>query len=377
MKECVLLRAGAIDELAEIFVREGYQRVLFVVDEAAYVACGAAVAVEPALENLTVSRFSGFEPNPKLRDVERGMEIARKLHPDVVVAFGGGTAIDLGKLVGSLSVQQCSAMDIITTKQSLQHKGPPLIAIPTTAGTGSEATHFAVVYVGDTKHSIAHEFLLPDIQIIDSELTHSLPEKITAATGLDALCQAIESIWAVAATDESVALATDAVKLAANNLIQAVNVPSPESRLAMCRASNLAGKAINISKTTAPHALSYALTSLFGIPHGLAVALTLGPLLTYNAAVTERDCADPRGAAHVRSRIATISTMLRAKDAGEARQNFSDIVAQIGCPCTLAEAGITTDSQLQEIARSVNLERLSNNPRVANPALLLELLRAD
>jgi alcohol dehydrogenase class IV len=363
-----------INEVAAIFTRDNYHRVLFVLDENAYEACGADTILEPVLEDRLVSRFVEFELNPKLADVERGIELSRDLKPDLVMALGGGSAIDLGKLISSLSVQAASTRDIITGREAIIGKGPPLIAIPTTAGTGSEATHFAVAYVDGEKFSVAHETLLPDYSIVDPELTHSLPAHITAATGLDALCQAIESIWAVGGTDKSFYFATEAVEIAVANIVQAVNEPGPASRMAMCRASHLAGKAINISKTTAPHALSYSMTSNFGIPHGIAVALTLGPLLAYNARVSESDCVDRRGVEHVQQRIATIVKLLGAVNADEARERFTEIVSKIGCPSSLADAGITTTDQLQTIVSSVNTQRLSNNPRQTTSGSLLELL---
>ncbi len=364
----------AIDEIEGIFTRGQYHKVLFVVDEDAYRACGADTALEPVLEHCLVSRFVGFELNPKLADIQRGIKESRELNPDVVVALGGGTAIDLGKLISSLSVQSTDARDVITGCEAITRKGPPLIAIPTTAGTGSEATHFAVAYVGGEKFSIADESLLPDYSIIDPQLTYSLPARITAATGLDALCQAIESIWAVAGTDKSTGFASEAVEIAVANIVQSVTEPTPASRMAMCRASHLAGQAINISKTTAPHALSYFMTSSDGIPHGIAVALTLGPMLTFNAGVRDSDCADPRGAEHVRRQIAIIVNLLGATNADEACERFAEIVSKIGCPCSLAEVGITTTDQLHKIVSSVNAQRMSNNPRKTTSTSLTKLL---
>ena len=180
-----------------------------------------------------------------------------------------------------------------------------MIAIPTTAGTGSEATHFAVVYVDGEKYSLAHPYLVPAYAVIDPLLTYSLPAGVTAASGLDAFCQAIESIWAVGATDVSHTFATEAARLAVQHLRAAVQNPTDTARAGMCRAAHLSGKAINISKTTAPHALSYVLTAEYGLAHGVAVALTLAPMLQYNAQVTAIDCADPRSA------IAEETTMKR------------------------------------------------------------------
>lgn len=368
------LGEGAIDKLERILQRGKSHKVLFVVDQCAYHACGAEPRVEAALVNRDVSRFTDFQLNPKIADVQRGIEQARSFHPDTVVALGGGTAIDLGKLIGALSSQSSSTPDIIEGREHIVDKGPPLVAIPTTAGTGAEATHFAVVYIDHQKFSVAHEYLLPDFSIVDPQLTCSLPAPITAATGLDALCQGIESIWAVGATDQSIAFATEAVQLAKDNLVQAVNDPNPEARSAMCRASHLAGMAINISKTTAPHALSYSLTSNDGIPHGVAVALTLGPLLIYNAGVRDEDCADNRGAANVRERIQSIVEIFGASNARDASKRFAEIVHQIGCPGSLAEVGIKSAARFDQLVSSTNVERMSNNPRRADHATLVEIL---
>jgi len=280
----------------------------------------------------------------------------------------------LGKLIGTLALQPEAARDIVTGRAPISRSGPPLIAIPTTAGTGSEATHFAVAYVDGEKYSVADASLLPDYAIVDPLLTHSLPAGVTAATGLDAFCQGIESIWAVGATDESIDYATNAVRCALRNLVRATREPTPEARLGMCQSAYLAGKAINISKTTASHALSYPLTSKHRIPHGIAVALTLSPMLAYNAQVTEEDCIDPRGAEHVLDRISMIVQLLGAASVAEACERIEKLVSDVGCPISLAEAGIRGAGELRHIVSSVNAERISNNPRKTTPEALLQLL---
>jgi alcohol dehydrogenase class IV len=317
--------------------------------------------------------------NPKLEDVQRGIEVYRNFEPDVVIALGGGTAIDLAKLIGTLSVQKgaerskCSR-DIAMGVAAIEVEGKPMIAIPTTAGTGSEATHFAVVYVDGEKYSVAHPSMLPDYAIVDPTLTESLPKRITAATGLDALCQAIESIWAVAATEESMGYAQEAARLAFDHLAAAVNAPTPEARRAMCRASHLAGKAINITKTTAPHALSYFLTSRYGVPHGMAVATTLRAMLAFNADVTDNDCVDPRGATAVRERIARILNVLGTDCIDEACSAISSLLSQVECP-TLKE--IVVNGDLMAVVDSANIERLSNNPRRVSREKLIEVLSSE
>jgi alcohol dehydrogenase class IV len=158
--------------------------------------------------------------------------------------------------------------------------GKPLIAIPTTSGTGTEATCFAVVYIDKTKYSLKHSSILPDYTIIDPTLTHAMPPLVTAATGMDALAQAIESYWGVKSTHESQAYAREAITLTLAYL-KAACQNEVEARDAMSRAANLAGKAINLTETTACHAVSYPITSYFNVPHGHAVALTLASMFGY------------------------------------------------------------------------------------------------
>ena len=362
----------SIGDVSAVLTSLRTERLFLVLDETAYEASGAKDVLEPFLKQKAVERFTDFELNPKLEDVQRGIEAYRESKPDFVIALGGGTAIDLAKLIGSLAVQPESARDIAVGHASIQFDGKPMLAIPTTAGTGSEATHFAVVYVEGKKYSVAHPSLLPDYAVVDPTLTESLPGRITAATGLDAFCQAIESIWAVAATDESILYATEAARLAFENLVSATNAPTTEARRAMCRASHLAGKAINITKTTAPHALSYALTSRYGVPHGMAVAITLAPMFAFNASVTEKDCSDPRGALAVRDRIARILDILGTDNVDDACSSISNLLSRVGCP-TLEEIDVQGD--LMSIVDSVNVQRLANNPRRASREQLLDILQ--
>lgn len=373
----VFLSDGALGEVGNVLAQLNCTRIFLVIDCDAYQASGAKAELEPILANYAVSRFIGFEQNPKLEDVQRGIEQLRIAQPEIVIALGGGTAIDLGKLIGTLADQSAPARDLVVGQSPIETPGLPLIAIPTTAGTGSEATHFAVVYVENKKHSVAHQCFLPAYAIVDSRLTHSMPPSITASTGLDALCQAIESYWALAATEESTSYAREAIQLAWENLLPSVVRPTEKSRRAMCRASHLAGKAINISKTTAPHALSYHLTSVYNIPHGVAVATVLSPIFKYNAEVTNNDCADPRGAEYVRNKIAAIVDLLGAATVQEACLQFSQLLSAIDCPNSLAQAGVRTDEQIGRVVDAVNLQRLSNNPRRCTPSSLLELFSSD
>ena len=369
----------SIHDIKSVLDSLGAARLFLIIDDPAYCASGAKNVLETCFQQLATIRFNQFELNPKLEDVQRGIGIYRDFEPDVVIALGGGTAIDLAKLIGTIAVQKEGlhphfSRDIAKGIASIEVAGKPMIAIPTTAGTGSEATHFAVIYVDGEKYSVAHPSMLPAYAVVDATLTESLPKRITAATGLDAFCQAIESIWAVAANEESIGYAEEAARLAFNNLATAVNAPTPEARRAMSRASHLAGKAINITKTTAPHALSYYLTSHYGVPHGMAVATTLPAMLEFNAGVTHEDCADPRGVAAVRERIARVLNVLGTDSVDEACTVIRSLLTQVECPMLKQ---IVAPDDLIALVDSANIQRLSNNPRRATREQLIKVLSSS
>lgn len=233
-----------------------------------------------------------------------------------------------------------------------------------------------MVYIDGEKYSLADSRLLPTVAVLDWTLTSSLPAGITAATGLNALCQLIESMWSVAANEDSMRDAEAALKLAIEHLPTAVNAPSPEARRGMSRAAYLAGRAINQTKTTAPHALPYTLTKHHDVPHGFAVALTLPTLFRYNAKVEDDNCNDPRGAAAVRGRIDRIVRTIGCDSVDDAVSRFHECVRQIGAPSELSDVGVASESAMRSIAESVNQQRLRNNPRSIDTQQIVQLLQA-
>lgn len=367
---------GAMHQLGQVLNTIRSDSLVLVVDPAALQNSGAERALEDALRGRRCVRFEDFAPNPQMEAVERGVRLFQDHAPEALVALGGGSALDMAKLIGACAVQPREPRAYATAQCNLQEHPRPLIAIPTTAGTGAEATHFAVVYVDGKKHSLAHPWVRPSHALVDPALTYQLPPPLTAASGLDALSQAMESIWSVRAQDSSLRHAEEALDLAWNHLEEAVLNPSPQHRLAMMRAAHLAGCAINQTTTTAPHALSYHISTHYGIPHGAAVALTLGAFLEYNAAVEESTCADPRGSESVRQRIQRIFSILGAEDARDARDKLRRLIGSIGCPSTLAAAGIAS-SEFPTLIAAANPERLSNNPRKVNAQELLLLFESE
>ena len=335
---------------------------------------GAASVIERAIAGRAVSTVRNVPADPSNDDVNAAIATFRAHPPDLVIAVGGGSVIDLAKAVQAIGPIASDATPFLTGERTLEAPGPTLVAIPTTAGTGSEATRYAVFTVDGEKRPIGHPTLIPDHVILDPELTYSLPPAVTASTGLDALAQAMESMWSTRSTDASYANARVALRLALDHLETAVNRPDPESRAAMCTSSHLAGHAIDISATTAPHALSFHLTTDYGVPHGHAVALTLGPVLEYNAAVGPDDCSDPRGPDHVRSAIHDILRMMGTRTPAMARSKLAGLIVSVGLESTLRGVGVEKLEQRRNLARSASQIRLSTNPRRFDEASITALV---
>lgn len=366
MKQHQIFGTGSLRKTHSLLHSLGAKRIFLVTGGKSFKSCGASDVLNKELNNYQVTTFDNFEVNPKLKDIKEGVIRFKKAKPDVVIAVGGGSVIDTAKAINALSANHGNPADYVKGKSKINKPGKTLIAIPTTSGSGSEATHFAVVYIGTAKYSLAYKYILPQYSLIDPQLTLGLPAKITACSGMDALGQAIEAYWSVNSTPLSKRYSSAAIKLILNNLVIAVNRPSGQARIAMSKAAHLAGKAINIAKTTACHSISYPLTSFFGIPHGHAVGLTLSSLLEYNAAITKDDVTDRRGVSYVRKVINNL---------GLTPKTIDKLMKTIGLETRLSQLGITKQNDLNIILdHGFNPDRVKNNPRLLTREALSKIL---
>lgn len=249
------------------------KRVFLVRGKKSFQLCGAEKIIKDVLKEFSseVLSFYDFEENPKIEDVKKGLSILETFNPDIIIAIGGGSVLDIAKLIRFFHSYEGEE-----TGNEFEEKYPqiPLLALPTTAGTGCEATHFAVMYKDKIKYSVEHDDMLPNYAFVYPPFTYKNSPYLTACTGFDALAQGIEAYWNVNATEESDEYAMKAIQLLWSNLPLAVNSPTEEIRNKVAEGAYWAGRAINITKTTAPHAFSYPFTSYYGYPHGHAVALT-------------------------------------------------------------------------------------------------------
>ena len=334
------------DALDDILFEINPRNILLVKGEKSFKQNNCTSYFESLTKNYNVNIFSVKKSNPQYFDLISEITKYDKNPYDVIIAVGGGSVMDYAKLLkiylGNFKILY---EDFLKIDQLLPLT--PLICIPTTAGSGSEATHFAVMYKGKEKYSLANGYLTPNFVVLDSSLTMSLPKYQTACSGMDAICQALESVWSLGATDESRNYSFDALKIIIPNIKLVVNNPDKNNRKLMLKGSFLAGKAINISKTTGPHALAYYLTINHGIPHGEAVGMNVDLFINLNWK-------------HLSYSIANkLLNIFSARTKDDIINYFINLKKCIGLrdnPLAI------NDINVLEYLNSINTERLSNNP---------------
>ena len=337
-------------KLAEIFSELGVKKYMLV--------CGSSIRllkISSYLRELKIPsvRFSGFKPNPSYDEVCEGVELFKKEKCDAILAVGGGSAIDVAKCIKLFSGMPSDAFYL---KEEFRDTGVPLIAIPTTAGTGSESTRFSVIYYEGNKYSVVDDSIIPDYAILDYEALKPLPLYQKKCTMLDALCQAIESLWSVNSNEESRELSRLAINLIRVNKYAFLYENSDESCEKIMLASNYAGRAINITTTTAAHAMSYKLTSCYDIPHGHAVAVCLLPLFKHMAANTDK-CRDPRGKEHLSSVLFDIAKALGTNTIEEGIEAFRKMLSEMEI-----SGSEIPENDVEMLSSTVNAEKLKNHP---------------
>lgn len=357
-----------IEELPRTIKELGLSRVLLVTGRSSFAASGAAEVLPALRDAATVETWSDFSPNPDVDDVIRGTQHARAFRPDGIVAIGGGSVLDMAKLLAVFVDEQPERIHDAVRANSVAGHRPALVLVPTTSGSGSEATHFAVVYIGQDKFSVAHHAMLPDFVILDPGLTESASAYQKATSVVDAIAQAVESHWARGATAASRSFAQAALTDLVPSAAAFVGGDGPAS-VPAARGSHLAGRAIDLSKTTGAHALAYGLTQRHGISHGHAVATTLGAFARLHAAAA----GTPRADDNLPDDLAALAGLVGAGSPDLVGDRLDEIAGQLGLELRLKALGVPR-SDLAVMAGAVNRERLANNPAEVDEKEIVELL---
>lgn len=353
----VLFEAGSSARLAQTAAPalNGATRILFVTDAGVMQAGLAKAALDSLSEaGLEVHVYDKTVADPPESTVFECVEEGRAFGAQAVIGFGGGSPMDTAKVVALLlsGEQELSGMYGV---QQVRATRPPLILLPTTAGTGSEVTNVAVITTGATsKRGIAADPLYADMAILDADLTLGLPRRPTAYTGIDAMVHAIEAFTNRRAKNPvSDALALTALKLLHGSILRACeDAADKDARGDMLLGAMLAGQAFSNSPCAGVHAMAYPLGGMFHVPHGLSNAVVLPPVLRYNAPAAE-------------AQYGEISAHLGLKPGSAGLIDEMDRIAEaVGIERRLSQLGIShNDIPTMSLDVAANDRLLPNNPR--------------
>ena len=299
--------------------------------------------------------FRDFQPNPLYESVVKGVELFNDEKCDSIIAVGGGSAMDVAKCIKLYSNLLGDGADGAWLKAEIIPNSIPFIAMPTTAGTGSEATRYAVIYYNDAKQSVTSESFIPSTVLMDPNALKTLPLYQKKATMMDALCHAIESFWSVNSTEKSKEYSRAAIQAVLKHM-DGYLANTEEGNAGMLKAAHTAGQAINITQTTAGHAMCYKITSLFHSAHGHAAILCDRVLFPWMAENTDK-CTDPRGEEYLKATLDEIGRAMGCKDATEGAEKLRIIFDSLEL-----EVPTATAEQFEILKNSVNPVRLKNHP---------------
>ncbi len=324
--------------------------------------------------NLKYIIYENIPSDPTVETVDTGASLARKGSCNLIIALGGGSVLDTGKAISAMVTNEGSVSDyqeIEGKGKKFQHKTLPFIAIPTTSGTGSEATRNAVITNTEfsLKKSIRDPWLIPEVALVDPELTLSLPPHITAICGGDALTQCIESYLGKKSQEITDALALHAIGLIGKSLVKAVkDGKNLEARKDMAVAALLSGLCLSNSGLGAAHALSHPLGVYYKIPHGLSCTVLLPYVMEYNLPVVTKKLAKI-----AQSLGENLSLLSETEAAQKAVEKIKEVLYQAEIECNLPEWGIK-EKDFPQLIKSAKGGSLNNNPRDISDEDLIELL---
>jgi len=351
---------NGIAQLPAILKEVGCEKLFMVVDSSyPFLNIKETIEALPVKERVM---FSDFTPNPLYEQVCNGIELLKSSNCDTILAVGGGSAIDVAKCIklAVLAKEGNAAIipPLVSTRVACDGAKLPFIAIPTTAGTGSESTHNAVMYYEGAKQTVTNDGVLPDYAVLEPSVLKTLPLYQKKCTMMDALCQGIESWWSVNSTEESYEYSRKTIELIMANWRKYIFENDDEAAKQIMLAANYGGRAINITQTTAAHAFSYKITSLYKLPHGHAVAVCLPEIWEYMIEHIDK-CIDSRGQEYLADIFAKISKSMGCENPKHAIDTFRQMMVEMELKNPVANK---RDEEIDVLSCSVNPVRLKNNP---------------
>ena len=361
----IFIDKSNIKELKKFFSHNKNKKVFLITGKNSFLKSGAKKIIFKLINKENIFLYFKSAANPEIFELTKIIQELKRFKPDIILAIGGGSVIDYAKLSNVLYDQKDIKTSIIKNNYKINNKFTKLIVIPTTAGSGAEETSFSTIYLGSIKFSVQSQLMKPD-------LVFSCTKKIKASSGFDAISQAIESLLSRASDKKSVIYATESLKYTLKNYIEYLKNPSTKNSYYMSLGANFAGKAINISKTNGPHALSYPFTANFGVHHGHAVSLTLNEFLKFNYFNMNKSKCD----FSLKNRYSLIFKATKTDSIKELDQYLLNLKKKALLEQNFSKLGVNIRNDFSRILSEINLQRLSNNPikldRVALKKILLK-----
>ena len=349
---------NSIEEIKKFLNDKKFKKIFLLCGKKSFTTSGAKVLFRNILIDKNTKFFFKSSEIPVLQELTKIIKEVKKFKPDLILAVGGGTVIDYAKIANVVEITPDLPKLIVNYSYPFKRKFTKLAVIPTTAGSGAEVTSNAVIYVDGIKHSFESDLLIPDNYFLIPEFLIDAPYKIKASAGFDAIAQALESLVSKKSNEQSVNYASKSLKLSINSYIAFLNDSNLKSATEMSIAANLAGKAISISKTTVPHAVSYPFTSLFNISHGHAVGLFFENFFKFNF----KNLHKSETSFDLKSRFDLIFKLIDVRDINEFVSKISLLKKQAQLEDNINKLDIDIEANFEKIMSGINLLRLGNNP---------------
>ena len=358
------------EDLKNFLKDKRYKKIFIICGKKSYVKSGAKNLLAKHLVNKITKFYYKSSPYPDIVELKNIIFSLRNFFPDLIIAVGGGSVIDYAKIARAVEDESNLNKKIINYSCSIKKRLVELVAIPTTAGSGSEVTSNAVIYIKKIKYSVENEKLKPDHFFLIPKLIINASKKIKSSSGFDAIAQAVESLISKKSNIQSINFAKKSLSISLKYYLEYLKNPSFQNTSAMCIAANLSGKAISISKTTAPHAVSYPFTSFYNISHGHAVSLTLEKFLKFNFINYKKANCN----FEIVKRYKSIFRIFGVKDILELEKYLMNIKKEANLQSDFEKLKINMHRNIDRIVDNVNLLRLKNNPINLNKKDIKDIL---
>lgn len=361
---------NSLEDIRKFIDDKSFKKIFVLCGKKSFANSGAETFFKKLLHKKKIELFYKNSEIPILEELIIIINEIKNFKPDLILAVGGGTIIDYAKIANIVDVRPDLEDLIVNYSYPFKDKYSHLAVIPTTAGSGAEVTSNAVIYVNGIKHSFESGLLIPDNFFLIPEFLISAPNKIKASAGFDTIAQALESLVSKKSNAQSVDYASKSLKISINSYISFLNDPNYKNASEMSISSNLAGKAINISKTTAPHAASYPFTSLFNISHGHAVALFFESFFKFN--FNNLDKSDT--SFDLQKRFELIFNLFDVKNINDFSSKIKLIKKKAKLEDNLHTLNINIKQSSEKIIKGINLLRLGNNPVKINGVDIFKII---